>query len=80
MCGCTSVVMIVSFVRQTPANPTFWGLSTLFRNVNLIAEYARWWAPMVEDIVIDKNKGKNKQSTDKSNQNSEVKVISCLSW
>ena len=37
----------------------------------LIAEYARWWAPIVEEIVIDKNRAKKKETTS-STKKSEV--------
>ena len=42
-----------------------------------LSEYARWWAPMVEDIVIDKNKGKKVASSQKPKQ-SDLQVRECF--
>ena len=41
------------------------------------SEYAKWWAPVVEDIVVDKNKGK-KQTGSQKPKESQVIIISSL--
>ena len=39
-----------------------------------LVEYDRWWAPMVDEIVIDKNRSKKKETANSSVKNSEVSL------
>ena len=57
------------FFRFTSNKPSILAYFKIIYNNGCFTEYTNWWAPMTEDIVIDKNKGKKQATIEKSTQN-----------
>ena len=52
-------------------------ISVYICSSDLFTEYANWWAPIIEEIVVDKAKGKKQGTSQKTKQNEAQVNIFC---